>query len=793
MSCRSSVNRCRTCGRSGGRRGNGTKRREKAAARRLIHQRELRQLADPASYVDRVVGEASPEMAPEAREALMDLAVDRKTLLAKAVESDETYLRRLGELETAQQRLLAMIERFDAFLDVHLLWVRSASPSQLQELGALPADVWRMLSPVGWSGAARALLHQATHSPAFVFIAVALGALLWGRSHLTGYVRAIRGKLGKPTTDRFGFSLQTLAATLLAAAAWPLVMAATGWQLKASGSATDFSDALGGALLVLAAQFYYLRAFRLICMPDGLAVAHLRWPDSTVHRLRRELDRLTWIALPAAGVVLFAVYLDPLNAGWSVGRAAFLVLVAALAFAFYRLLHPDSGALSNFLRGKEGQALLRLYRFVFPLLVASPLALGVLSLLGYLYTAGTLLENLIETAWMLVALVVLAGLGQRWLEVTRRRLAYEAAMERRSEKLDGKQASDPRDAEDAARDADADNAQVDLSALSETSRELINTAMVISGLFGLWVIWSEVLPALRVFDEVILWHQTGIVDGEATVDPVTLADIGLALFFGAVTVILVKRLPALVEIILLHRFGLSAGSRYTFTTLTTYAVVMVGLLLVFNAIGAQWSQLQWLVAALGVGIGFGLQEIVANFISGLIVLFERPIRIGDFVTVGDTDGLVTKIRIRATTIRNWDGKELLVPNKEFITGRLLNWSLSDQTTRIILSVGIAYGSDVRLAKQLLDEAAAENKDVLDDPPPSVIFDSFGDNSLVMLLRCFVGTAELCYTTISALNESVNEKFIAAGINIAYPQRDLHLDTVRPLQVELRRIDEKPGP
>jgi potassium efflux system protein len=220
---------------------------------------------------------------------------------------------------------------------------------------------------------------------------------------------------------------------------------------------------------------------------------------------------------------------------------------------------------------------------------------------------------------------------------------------------------------------------------------------------------------------------------------------------------------------------------------------MVGILLVFHAIGAQWSQLQWLVAALGVGIGFGLQEIVANFISGLIVLFERPIRIGDFVTVGDTDGLVTKIRIRATTIRNWDGKELLVPNKEFITGRLLNWSLSDQTTRIIVSVGIAYGSNVRLAKQLLEEAAAENKNVLDDPPPSVIFDSFGDNSLVMLLRCFVGTAELCYPTISALNESINEKFTAAGINIAYPQRDMHLDTVRPLQVELRRIDEKPGP
>jgi len=463
-----------------------------------------------------------------------------------------------------------------------------------------------------------------------------------------------------------------------------------------------------------------------------------------------------------------------------------------LAFAFYRLLHPDSGVLSNFLHGKERQSFLRLHRVFFPLLVAAPLALGVLSVLGYLYTAGTLLENLVETTWMLVALVVLAGLAKRWLQVTRRQLLYEAALERRRESQEAKRERDPGDVDEVARVMEREKPQVDLDALSETSRELINTAVVMAGLIGLWAIWSEILPALRIFDEVALWHQTAIVDGEEKIDVITLADIGLAVFFGAMTVILAKRLPALVEIVLLHRVGMSAGSRYTFTTLTTYAVVTVGILMVFNAIGAQWSQLQWLVAALGVGIGFGLQEIVANFISGLIVLFERPIRIGDFVTVGDTDGLVTKIRIRATTIRNMDGKELLVPNKEFITGRLLNWSLSDQTTRIILSVGIAYGSKVREAMQLLEEAAAENKDVLDDPPPSVIFESFGDNSLVMLLRCFVESADLRYPTISALNEAINEKFSAAGINIAFPQRDLHLDTIRPLQVELRRVDERSG-
>jgi len=218
--------------------------------------------------------------------------------------------------------------------------------------------------------------------------------------------------------------------------------------------------------------------------------------------------------------------------------------------------------------------------------------------------------------------------------------------------------------------------------------------------------------------------------------------------------------------------------------LSTYGIVVIGVLLFFNTIGAQWSQLQWLVAALGVGIGFGLQEIVANFISGLIILFERPIRVGDIVTVGDTDGVVTKIRIRATTIRNYDRKELLVPNKEFITGRLLNWSLSDQVTRIVIVVGVAYGTDVDKAHELMKEAAEENEQVLDDPHPIVSFEGFGDNSLTLLLRAFIDDLDYRVQTVTALHKAINRKFEDAGISIAFPQRDLHLDAKAPLRVSI---------
>ena len=133
--------------------------------------------------------------------------------------------------------------------------------------------------------------------------------------------------------------------------------------------------------------------------------------------------------------------------------------------------------------------------------------------------------------------------------------------------------------------------------------------------------------------------------------------------------------------VILQRLSFDAGSRFAVTTVVRYVIVVVGVVVTFGQLGIGWSKVQWLVAAVTVGLGFGLQEIFANFVSGLIILFERPIRVGDIVTIGGFSGRVTQIRIRATTIRQWDRKELVVPNKEFITGQLINWSLRTRCCR----------------------------------------------------------------------------------------------------------------
>ena len=228
---------------------------------------------------------------------------------------------------------------------------------------------------------------------------------------------------------------------------------------------------------------------------------------------------------------------------------------------------------------------------------------------------------------------------------------------------------------------------------------------------------------------------------------------------------------------ILQQLPFDASVRYAITTLVSYVIVMVGTIATCSTIGLQWSQIQWLATALTFGLAFGLQEMFANFVAGLIILLERPIRVGDIVTVDDVTGVVSRIRIRATSITNWDRKEYVVPNKEFITGRLLNWTLSDKVNRITVEVGLAYGSDTEQARDLLLQAANDHPMVLKDPAAMATFQGFGDNSLNLVLRAFLPSLENRLQVIHELHTAIDQAFRKAKLEIAFPQRDLHIRTM----------------
>jgi len=568
------------------------------------------------------------------------------------------------------------------------------------------------------------------------------------------------------------------------------------WQLNVTPSESMFPKSISWALAAAALVIPALHFLHRLVSEGDVAELHFRWSGASLAAARRRsMWVLLWaVVLPATFLVAVTEYPVAFNEAraneafqYGLGRIGYLALMAALTVVAAQLLHPRKGLPAHRLEVAPTGWIAQLRYVWYPLAVAIPIALAILSGLGFYYTAIVLGGNrLVTTLLLVIGAVIVQSTLQRWLYVVHRRMAWEKALEERKARREAEAAATPAGETEAPRAEDGSALEapeepvVDLEALNKQTGHLVRMAVGATVLIGLWMIWANVLPALNILDEVKLWSYTRTIphEGDQLVW-ITMNSILLAVVVAVITFVAGRNIPGALELTLLQRLPIDAGSRYAITTLSQYVIVLIGLIIAFNMIGLGWSQVQWLVAAVGVGLGFGLQEIFANFISGLILLFERPIRVGDIVTIGDVSGVVTRIRIRATTVRDWDRKELVVPNKEFITGRLLNWTLTDPMNRVVINVGVAYGSDTQRARELLLKVANDHPLILDDPGPLATFEGFGDSTLNLVLRCFLPDLANRLATIHELHTAIDKAFREAGIEIAFPQRDLHLRSVDP--------------
>jgi len=229
----------------------------------------------------------------------------------------------------------------------------------------------------------------------------------------------------------------------------------------------------------------------------------------------------------------------------------------------------------------------------------------------------------------------------------------------------------------------------------------------------------------------------------------------------------------------LPNMSLPRGVANSISSLTYYAVVIFGLFVALAAAGFEIGQLAIVIGALGVGIGLGLQDVVRNFVSGLILMFERPIQPGDVVEVSGTSGKVREIGMRATTLSTFEGADVVVPNGMLLSDKLINWTLSDMDRRIDVNVGVAYGSDPRKVLDLLLEVTTATPGIATEPAPAILFTGFGASSLDFGIRAWTNNFGDWVKTRSDLNVRVYDALVAAGIQIPFPQQDVHLRTVSP--------------
>jgi potassium-dependent mechanosensitive channel len=698
-------------------------------------------------------------------ESLRPLLADRQELLDQL---QPVLQRRLATLEQAERTLQ---EQLDAtvslrqLLDRHLLWTPSHLPIGPDWLVRVPEGLQDLVKPSRFATTWTLVQRELGARPLRWLTALLLLLVLYQlRRRAPARIRARAVPARGLQTDSLPATLQVFGWTVIAALPAPAALAMLGLLLQSVGNPGRYSDSLGQACMMLVLPLFAVQLLRWTLLELGLAHAHFRWRRPRREALRRAVPRAAAVILPMHYIVSLA-FIRNLDLPNDVqARLAAVVAAVALAWTLWWLL--DTGRLFV-VRGaaSEAGALRKLLRLALP---AASLAVAGLALAGYVYSAAILLKAMLATFVVAVAIALLMGLLARGLLLGERRLAQLRNEERR--------AAAGEDADEHA-EAEADLTLEQINAQTGRLLRALRLSLVAGGLFWVWV---PVLPAFARLDEIPLWSVLETApDGSSMAVPVTLAGALLGLLALALMTVGARNLPGLVEIGLLSRTRIDAASRYAITSVLRYAIVIFGLLVGLSLLGLRWSQLQWLAAALTFGLAFGLQEIFANFVSGLILLFERPFRVGDVITVGEFSGRVTRIRTRATTIQDFDNREIVIPNKNFITGQLTNWTLTDTTTRVTIKVGVAYGTDPARVRELLLSVAREQSLVLTEPEPKSWFLAFGASSLDFELRVYVANVADRLPVQDALNTRIAALFAEHGIVIAFPQLDLHVRELPP--------------
>jgi potassium efflux system protein len=729
----------------------------------LIDVREQQNaLGDFGAATDRAMSQL-PDLPEDAAKKLRDgfqrVLGTRAQILVQLGALQSKLAATQGEAEPALRELIATTAKLNQLLDSRLLWTPSHTPADAQWLTGLRADSASLFVASRWQRALFGAWSATIAAPLRTALGLAvLAALLLLRHRSPARLAALAEPMRRIRSDRYRFTGAALLLTLLAAAPWPFALWLVGTAFEHTAAPGNvFANEIGAMLAQLVGPAYVCALLRTLTLENGLAHFHFRWPRPRREALRTAALWLASILLPAQFLIGFAMLRGDAAAIDGLGRALLVVAALALGSIGWWLLAPGRLWTARYVAVQEPSQLRRSVRVG---IAAIATAIAVLALRGYFVTALTLSARVLQTLAALLAANVLYGLAARWLVLGERHLS----LKRMQEKLASQ--AETADAEGSESLHEPEPEQITLSSVSEQTRRLLRMLIVLGTTALLLWIWSDVAPALNLLGDINVWASSDVVDGKTTAISVSLRDVLEALVLFALTWAGTRNLPGLLEVGVLRRFDIDAPTRYAITSVTRYVIVFVGVMTAMSLLGLHWSNLQWLAAGFSVGLGFGLQEIFANFVSGLMVLFERPFRIGDIITIGSVEGTVARIRTRATTLVDWDHREVIVPNKNFITERLVNWTLSDSITRVVIKLGIAYRADARAAQQLLLELASKHELVLADPPPTAWVTGFADAKQELELRVFVAEINQRNSVRTDLQVAIVAAFAERGIEMS---------------------------
>ncbi|CAK9886185.1 MAG: Miniconductance mechanosensitive channel MscM [Candidatus Erwinia impunctatus] len=659
----------------------------------------------------------------------------------------------------------------------YLFWTADVNPVNFKFPLELLRDLRNLLSLDTFGQLGRAVVMMFTGQETLLPV---LGALLLvalslsSRRHYRAFLSRAASSVGKVNQDKFTLTLRTVFWSVVVAVPLPVLWMTLGYGLQHAWT-WPIAVAVGDGVTATVPLLWIFMISAAFARPQGLFIAHFHWPRHRVERAMRYYTLCIGLVVPLTMLLISFDNLDDRQFSSTLGRLCFILICGALSIVTVSLkrsgipLHLD----------KEGNGENLINTILWNILIAVPLVAAIASCAGYLATAQALLARLETSVAIWFFLLVIYHIIRRWMLIQRRRIAFERARQRRAEIL-AQRAKSGDESGSAAGNSDLpemDEPVIDLDTISAQSLRLVRSILTLIALLSVIILWSELHSAFGFLENIRLWDASTTVQGVENIQPITLGSVLIAILVLIVTTQLVRNMPALLELALLQHLSLTPGTGYAITTLLKYLLILFGGLAGFSMIGVDWSKLQWLVAALGVGLGFGLQEIFANFISGLIILFEKPIRIGDTVTIRDLTGSITRINTRATTITDWDRKEIIVPNKAFITEQFINWSLSDSVTRVVLTIPADASAKSEEVTEVLLSAAKKCHLVLDTPHPEAYLVDLQQGIQLFELRVHAAEMGHRMPLRHELHQLILREYQTHGLEMPFPPFQVRMETL----------------
>ncbi|MEH2922560.1 miniconductance mechanosensitive channel MscM [Samsonia erythrinae] len=723
---------------------------------------------------------------------LADQMRTQRDLLTSLISGCDSQILELTKLKVANNQLADALTETREAAHRYLFWVADVDPITFAYPLNLVQDLTRLLSLDTLTQLGSALVMMVTSRETVLPL---LGALLLvgfsisSRRHYHAFMERASSRVGKVTLDHFMLTLRTVFWSILTALPLPVLWAALGYGLQ-NAWPYPMAVAIGDSVTATVPLMWLVMISASFAHPQGLFIVHFRWSPERVARAMRYYRLSIAFIVP---LIMALITFDKLNDrefSSTLGRLCFILLCMALSLVTTGLKRAGIPLYLD----KEGSGENSVNRAMWNILIGVPLIAALASAIGYLATAQALLARLETSVSIWFFLLVIYHIIRRWMLIQRRRIAFDRAKQRRSEIL-AQRAKGEEDAASVSYESNSETVEepvVDLDAISAKSLQLVRSILTLIALVSVIVLWSEIHSAFAFMENISLWDVSSTEKGVESVQSITLGSVLIAILIFIITAQLVRNLPALLELAILQHLDLSPGSGYAITTISKYILMLIGCMMGFSLIGIEWSKLQWLVAALGLGLGFGMQEIFANFISGLIILFERPMRIGDTVTIRDLTGSVMRINTRATTISDWDRKEIIVPNKAFITEQFINWSLSDSVTRVVMTVPAPANANSQQVTELLKDAVKRCSLILDTPEPEVFLVDLQQGLQIFELRVFAAEMGHRMPLRHELHQLILENYHKHDLELPFPPFQMKIDNLSRSGRTLTPRQKTPG-